>query len=95
MVIAEPKAKSEYLGSRRLYGTGVIDNYDNYCLNSAKCVSKNAWIIRIWWHKYLSEEDCHWNSILIIEPPHDKTNKMTDRPAKTLTRLGGCPHKKA
>ena len=28
----------------------------------------------------------------IIEPPHDKTNKMTVRPAKTLISLGiRCP----
>ena len=28
---------------------------------------------------------------LIYEPPHDKTNKMNVRPAKTQISLGGCP----
>ena len=30
-------------------------------------------------------------SILNIEPPHDKTNKMTVRPAKVQISLGICP----
>ena len=31
------------------------------------------------------------NKIDIIEPPHDKTNEMTVRPAKTQISLGICP----
>ena len=31
------------------------------------------------------------NDIFINEPPHDKTNKMTVRPAKTQISLGICP----
>ena len=26
----------------------------------------------------------------LLEQPHDKTNKVTVRPAKTLIRMGGC-----
>ena len=29
--------------------------------------------------------------LMAIEPPHDKTNKMAVRPAKTQTSLGICP----
>ena len=29
--------------------------------------------------------------VQVYEPPHDKTNKMTMRPAKTQISLGGCP----
>ena len=34
---------------------------------------------------------CNYPRILLIEPPHDKTNKMTCVPAKTQISLGERP----
>ena len=53
------------------------------------------------WYKH-QENTCFWLlcsfvskesslTLLIHEPPHDKTNKMSKRPAKTQISLGICP----
>ena len=44
----------------------------------AKAKSMNSWLrlVHVWWEN---------------EPPHDKTNKMTVRPALTQISLGICP----
>ena len=44
----------------------------------AKANSMNSWLrlVHVWWE---------------YEPPHDKTNKMTVRPALTQISLGICP----
>ena len=39
----------------------------------------------------LKKHSDHGVHCLQIEPPHDKTNKMTVRPAKTQISLGICP----
>ena len=38
------------------------------------------------WKNFLRKQ----GNLTIYEPPHDKTSKMTVRPAKTLIRLSGC-----